>query len=150
MRVFIGAFVFLATVSAQEVTKGSWENVERLSARSSVRVDDFNGREYKARLASVTSGVVVLDSDTGPVTLQRSEVRQVRARKVSGRARNAGIGAAIGGGIGLGIAGVLLAMTGGSDLTGPILAVFTAVGGAVGFGLGWIPPAYVTLYRARR
>ena len=115
-----------------------------------MRVDDFNGREYKARLASVTGEVLVLDSPAGQLKLERSDVRQVRARKISGRARNAGIGAAIGGGIGLGIAGVLLAMTGGSDLTGPILAVFTAVGGAVGFGLGWIPPAYVTLYRARR
>ena len=150
MRLLACFCVFLVTISAQEVTRGSWARVEQLTSGNRVIVQDFNGREHKGRVSAVTSNSLGVETSRGTVNLERANVREVKARRISGRARNSAIGAAVGGGVGLGTAGILLAMTGGSDLTGPILLVFTFIGAAVGFGLGWIPPGNVTLYRAQR
>ena len=150
MRLVASFCVFLVTVAAQEVTSGSWERVQQLTAGNPVRVRDFSGNEHRGRIASLETDSLAVQTGTGTVKVGRNDIREVKTRRLSGRARNAGIGAAVGAGLGLGTAGILVSAAGGGDLAAPILIVFTLVGGAIGFGLGWIPAGYVTLYRARR
>ena len=79
--------------------------------------------------------------------MPRSEVREIKLRRGSGRLKNAGIGAAVGAGVG---AGLGLAVTGGDleDLGAAVFALLTTVGTVAGFGLGFIPPGYGTIYKA--
>jgi len=91
---------------------------------------------------------VIIRSGANETPFARADVREVRIRTGKDRLRKTGIGAAIGTAVGLAIAGIVLAATGGSDETGIILAGGAFYGGAIGAGVGVaLPEGWWTIYR---
>lgn len=140
----------LSAADAQEVTRGSWQQVMALTPGERIRVEEFGGKRITGRLAAATPDSVTIATSSGESKFERAGVRQVSVRRASARTRNAAIGAAVGAGVGVGLSVALLAAGGGSDAAREIVAAGTAIGAGIGFGLGWIPSGYATMYKARR
>ena len=79
---------------------------------------------------------VVIASKAGERTIARREVRAVKLRKASGRAKHAGIGAVVGAGVGAGI-GLALIRGDFEDLGAAIFAIFTMIARLPGLGSGF-------------
>lgn len=150
VAIALASLLIAQTLSGQQVQKGSWAEVVALWSGAKVKVARFAAKEARGQFVSAGEDAINIRDGRDEIRVERSDVRQVQIRSVSGRARNAAIGAAVGGGLGLGLGGILLAATGGSDSTNELLAGFTFIGAATGFGVGWIPPGYSTVYRAKR
>lgn len=142
--------LIVPSLEAQQVQKGSWAAVTTLQVGQRIKVARFTGRQVGGKFVSAEEDAVTVRAGQDEVRVERSNVRQVQIRAASGRLRNAGIGAAVGAGVGLGLGGLLLAATGGSDFTNELLLSFTGTGAALGFGIGWIPPGYRTVYKVKR
>jgi len=114
-----------------------------------------DGKSYAAKFQGISDEALVVRTYTGEQTVSRQDVLRVSAKKESHRRRNALIGAAAGGGLGLGIAGGYAASQRAEypqnryfEVGGPILGVlFGAAGGGLAAALskgGW-----QDVYRAR-
>jgi hypothetical protein len=129
----------------QQIVKGSWTAVSALKPATKTQILPINGKRLEGEFVSATADAITLRTAGAERTISRSEVREVKVRTAGGRLKSGGIGAAIGGGIMLGAAGILLAGTGGSDLTGVILIGSTFYGGLAGFGIGALAGGRTTI-----
>jgi hypothetical protein len=137
-------------VSAQDARE-SWDNLKRLQAGQKIEVVDMELKSVRGTFVSYAEDGISLQTDNGPVSLERARVMRVSLREHSKRARNALIGAAIGAGIGVGL-GLAAARTGVHE-TGEeygVMVIFTPIAAGAGAGLGAAIPGYETIYRAQK
>ena len=141
------ALLFTPIAKSQTVTRGDWATVQSLTPGRRVQVHRFGTDRVDGPFRSASADSIVVGTRTGDRTVSRTEIREVKLRKASGRLKNGAVGAAVGGGLG---AGLGLAITRGDleDLGAAILAFLTVVGASAGFGLGLIAPGYGTVYKA--
>lgn len=113
-----------------------------------IAIKNANGKTIYGKLNSANESEIIMqiadkEELTGQTqTFQKNEIKKVWVAnlRVKKRGKFAAIGAGIGGGIGLGAGIGLLASTGGSDFTGEILAITTAIGAGAGAALGALLP----------
>jgi hypothetical protein len=127
----------------------NWQHVQALPAGASIQI--------KARTTSLSCKLVTVAEDSltcnhskKDVTLQRAEIKTITIPR---RGRSALIGTGIGGGagalIGFGVGTSGPSWFGNNAFRGPVTAVFAALGGVVGAGVGAATDfAYSTVYRA--
>ena len=95
--------LFLAPgVQSHTVTGGSWGSVQLLNVGESIQVHRFGAERVSGKFLSVTPDAIVLGRGSGNVTVPRTDVREVKARRALRRLRNGVVGAAIGAGAGAG------------------------------------------------
>ena len=89
----------------QQASSGDWSAVTQLTADTKLMVRQKNGDEIKGLLIEATDSVLTIDRKGKPLSIARSDIRQIyvtagRAEKGKWAAIGAGIGAGAGGGIG--------------------------------------------------
>lgn len=94
----IAGFVLASRFSVAQ--DSDWESVKQLPQGQEVKVVVDGGRSYRGTLQSITDDVIELGNDHA---VPRRAVRRVLSKNRGHRGRNALIGAAIGGGAGLGV-----------------------------------------------
>lgn len=130
-----------STWAAQTSDSGSWASVRGLTPGRPIEVVDRQGAAFKGELAGVSDDSITVNVKHRTVAVPRSEVSLVRVRPDK-RRRYALIGAAIGGGAGLGLGaagGESLSNGGGGDLANlkPGIVVGSgAVGALIGAVIG--------------
>lgn len=82
-----------------------WSNVQRLRTNEKLLVRQKNGKDFKGEMIEATDTTLTIDRDGKPLSIPRSDVRQVyvttgKAQKGKWAAIGAGIGAGAGTGIG--------------------------------------------------
>ncbi|MCI0337289.1 MAG: hypothetical protein L0226_06920 [Acidobacteria bacterium] len=131
-------------------TIGDWSIVEMLTDGEKLQIDLRSGKSLKGRLASVSNTGLSLSEGGKTISINRDDVSRVY--QVIGRTRGksalrgAGIGGAIGGGIGL-----ILYLPGRDDLVGWLPASFAVLGAGIGVGVGAVfsgGQKRVLIYRA--
>jgi hypothetical protein len=135
------------SVAAQQPGKGSWDAITQLRRQEKVEVYPVKGKRTRGVFRSATNDSVTVSRDSRDITFAKSDVREVKVRRTSGRFRNAGIGAAVGGGIVGGI--IAIAIRGDFDdgMALAIFTVFTSVAALTGFAIGVAFPGYNTIYK---
>ena len=150
-------FIGIGSVKAAgpKSTPANWQNLKRLAVGDDVRVVLNDGKSSAAKFQGFSDEAVVVRTSAGEQTFSQKDVLRVSAKKESHRTRNALIGAAAGGGLGVGIAAGYAASQRSEypqnrylEVDGPILgALFGAAGGGLAAALsksGWYD-----VYRAR-
>lgn len=84
-----------------------WSNVQQLKTNEKLVVRQKNGKELKGRMIEATDTTLTIDRDGKPLSIPRTEVRQVYVINAKAeKGKWAGIGAGIGAGAGTGIGAV--------------------------------------------
>ena len=146
-------FVILAILTAMPVlggvVPGRWEKIEALETGTGIVVSLSSGEKLNCFLQGTTAEAVsVVSSDGRDLTLPKSAVTKIETlEKKRGPLWD---GALIGGAIGLGVTGLMLARYGDSHTNN---AAILAVWGGIGAGIGLAVDAGVagrkTLYKAK-
>jgi hypothetical protein len=135
--------------STDEQTSAQWQRMQSVAPGAQIQVKRFDKRTVKGRFVSAGHSDLTISSEGVETSLARSEIRQVRVRRASGRFRGGAIGAAIGAASGITIAVALGgALTDGDGVSSEAAAALGALGAGIGLGLGLIPPGYVEVYKA--
>lgn len=90
---------------AQTASSNDWTVVQRLNTNEKLLVRQKNGKELKGRMIEATDTTLTIDRDGKPLSIARTDVRQVsviegKAQKGKWALIGAGIGAGAGAGIG--------------------------------------------------
>jgi hypothetical protein len=91
-------------VAQQTATGSEWSTVQRIGTDEKVVVKRTDGKEHKGRMIEASETTLRIDRDGKPFDIPRGDVRQVHV--ISGKAEKAKwtlIGAGIGGAVGTGI-----------------------------------------------
>ena len=142
--------LYAPLMEAQEVRRGSWNQVAALTTGQRIEIHPFDGKRVRGRFRASDAESVSIDANKDIFTVKRADVRLLKVRRASGRVRNAGLGAAIGGGIGGGVTAGILHGDLDDSLAVAIILVMAVAGASAGFAIGLIPAAYNTLYEAQR
>ena len=131
----------------------NWDNVKKLSAGQEIKVVMNDAKAYQGRVDRVSDEGISVSLPKGDATLARQDILRISYKTGSHRLRNAGILAAIGGGIGA-LAGVGFCSDSRNSCTSTghqLAATFPLIGGVVGAALGASMPsdAWRDVYRAR-
>ena len=143
--VMLGMILFAFSVSAAwaQEARESWDNLKRLQVGQKIEVVNMDLKSVKGTFVSYAEDGISVQTGSGSLTTERSNVLRISLREHSKRARNALIGAAVGVAAGVGLmereAGYAGAVAG--------TVVFVA---AVGAGVGAAFPGSRTIYRAPR
>jgi hypothetical protein len=139
------AFVTAPTLRASD--DSDWANLKQLASGLKAKVSLSDGKSYKGHLQLVTEDAVVLHSASGEQSFPRKTVQRVSIQRKGHRGRHALIGAAIGGGAGLGFGAAIdndcsstsIVCTGnkGKGILTPALALLGAGIGALLPSGGW-------------
>jgi hypothetical protein len=143
----VGSIVLAGQLLAQ-TAQDSWDNLKRLRAGQKIEVVNTDMKSVKGSFVSYAEDGISLQTDKGPLTIERARVMRISLREHSKRARNALIGAAVGAGAGLALGA---AGDRGIHETGEgnfAKAIFTPIGAGAGAGIGAAMPSYETIYRA--
>jgi hypothetical protein len=155
--------VVMLTAVAHSQGPGADRNRRELGFRpaaqhgQNIEVHRFGAEPVSGKFLSVTPDVIVVGRGSGSVTVLRTDVRQVKARRASRRLRNGVVGAAIGVGVGaaigvgVGAGGTAFAVRGdfdGDGLAAALTVIVAMIGAGVGLGVGLTIPGYGTVYKA--
>ncbi len=127
----------------------NWDSIkEELSQGQQIKVVMNNMKAYKGLFQKVSDDGITLTLRTGNKTLARQEILRVSYNTGTHHVRNAGIGAAIGGGSLVALCAA--ACNGFGSLSGEGVAILLPLGGAIGAGVGAALPsaAWRDVYRA--
>ncbi len=124
--------------------ESDWNNLQQLRAGDKVEIVDTNLKKLKGTFLSFSEEAISLRVGKEEVGVQRPNVFRVSSREHSKRLRNALIGVAIGGGIGVAVGAWLQSRE--RMGTGPVMLL----GIGIGAGLGASIPSYETVYRGKR
>jgi hypothetical protein len=114
---------------------GEWSAVEALAPGEKLVVRTRDGERIAGRFVRATDLLLVIRHDETDMSLARDNVRLVQLNRGKSRLKGTLFGAAIGAGAGFGVGGVLY-FPYRDDMTGATVPAFTALGAAVGAGLG--------------
>jgi len=148
--VMLGMILFAFSVSAAwaQEARESWDNLKRLQVGQKIEVVNMDLKSVKGTFVSYAEDGISVQTGSGSLTTERSNVLRISLREHSKRARNALIGAAVGAGAGLALGA---AGDRGIHETGEgnfAKAIFTPIGAGAGAGIGAAMPSYETIYRA--
>jgi hypothetical protein len=102
LTLFLLSVAFIAAPPLRASDDSDWANLKRLASGLQAKVSLSDGKSYKGDLQLVTENIVVLHSASGEQSFPRKSVQRVSIKRNGHRGRHALIGAAIGGGAGLG------------------------------------------------
>ena len=151
---YLLSLALAAATYAQEVKRGSWEEVSALAMGAGVRVVRDDRSTVAGRVAMVSADAIGVNSKSGITSVPRAEVFKVSVkRRGSSRAQYAALGAVIGGGAGGAILGGYAAarQKPGAETGVPeLLAMFGAtVGAGLGAVIGFAASEHRTIYERR-
>ncbi len=137
---------------AQTASSNDWAVVQRLNTNEKLLVRQKNGKELKGRMIEATDTTLTIDRDGKPLSIARTDVRQVYV--MEGKAQKgkwALIGAGIGAGAGAGIGAAKYSNTvDDSQIWIPVGLMFgTGIGAASGLLFGAATRKRVMVYDAR-
>lgn len=94
-----------STIAFSQQPANDWSNVQQLKTNEKLLVRQKNGKDFKGEMIEATDTSLTIDRDGKPLTIPRTDVRQVyittgKAEKGKWAAIGAGIGAGTGAGIG--------------------------------------------------
>jgi hypothetical protein len=150
-RIALSAILLLLApdVQAQTITGGSWGSVQLLSVGHNIEVHRFGTERLSGKFVSATPDALVIGRGASEVTVPRTAVREVKARRASRRLRNGAMGAGIGAGVGGGVTAIALRGDfDGDGLAAAVTVIVAMIGAGVGFGIGLAIPGYATVYKA--
>ena len=135
---------------AQTVTSGGWGSVQLLNEGQKIQIQRFTTDPVAGKFLSATPDAVVVRQRSGDMTISRTDVREVKARRASRRLRNGAIGAAIGAGAAAGVTALAVRddFDGGDGLGAAVTLVLGIMGAGVGFVVGMLSPGYGPVYKA--
>jgi hypothetical protein len=131
--------------STSNVNKNEWRSLESVRVGDKIRVVQTDSKAWKGRFLALSEEAISLRVNGNAMTIERPKVLRVESREKNKRLRNALIGMAIGGGIGLAIG-----IPSGRDVDdGHVMSLvgFT-FGAALGGGFGSAVPGHPTIYEA--
>jgi hypothetical protein len=137
---------------AQTASSNDWAVVQRLNTNENLLVRQKDGKELKGRMIEATDTTLTIDRDGKPLSIARTDVRQVYV--IEGKAQKgkwALIGAGIGAGAGAGIGAAKYSNTvDDSQIWIPVGLMFgTGIGAASGLLFGASTRKRVMVYDAR-
>ena len=137
---------------AQTASSNDWTVVQRLNTNEKLLVRQKDGKELKGRMIEATDTTLTIDRDGKPLSIARTDVRQVYV--MEGKAQKgkwALIGAGIGAGAGAGIGAAKYSNTvDDSQIWIPVGLMFgTGIGAASGLLFGASTRKRVMVYDAR-
>ena len=150
----LSAHLVAADRESQTATEGQssaqWKRVQLVTPGAHIQVKRFDKTTVNGRFVSASDNALTIRAESGEARVARSEIRQVRVKRASGRLKRGAIGAAIGAASGVAI-GVAMggAMTDGDGVSSGGTAAMGALGAGIGLGLGLIPAGYVAIYKVR-
>ena len=137
---------------AQTASSNDWAVVQRLNTNEKLLVRQKDGKELKGRMIEATDTTLTIDRDGKPLSIARTDVRQVYV--IEGKAQKgkwALIGAGIGAGAGAGIGAIKYSPdSDDSELWIPVGLMFgTGIGAVSGLLFGASTRKRVMIYDAR-
>ena len=124
------------TLFGQSADRSDWSLVKGLSSGTLISVETKDRKRLDGRLESVSDTALSFNRNNATVNVERTEIKNIDSVVSGSRAKSTAIGGAVGAGVGLGTAGILLASTGGSDAGEAILTIGALIGAGVGATLG--------------
>ncbi len=140
----------ISAVYAKEAKspQANWDNLKGLTPGDDIRIVLNDKKTYRAQFQSVSEESIVVRLATGDQAFDRQSVLRVSTQGKSHRLRNAGLGAAMG----VGLGAITAASTSRNDSEARAIgwAVLPPVFGAVGAGVGALLPTggWHDVYRA--
>ena len=137
---------------AQTASSNDWAVVQRLRTNEKLLVRQMDGKELKGRMIEATDTTLTIDRDGKPLSIARTDVRQVTV--IEGKAQKgkwALIGAGIGAGAGAGIGAIKYSPdSDDSELWIPVGLMFgSGIGAVSGMLFGQSTRKRVMVYDAR-
>lgn len=137
---------------AQTASSNDWSVVQRLKTNERLIVRQMDGKQLKGRMIEATDTTLTIDRDGKPLSIARTDVRQVSV--IEGKAQKgkwALIGAGIGAGAGAGIGAIKYSPdSDDSELWIPVGLMFgTGIGAVSGMLFGQSTRKRVMVYDAR-
>jgi len=151
MVVVMFSSIGISKVCAQQgkSTQANWDNLKGLTPGDDIRIVLNDKKTYRAKFQSVSEEAIVVRLGTGDQTFTRESVLRVSTKVKSHRLRNAGLGTAVG----VGLGAITAASTSRNDSEARAIgwAVLPPAFGAVGAGVGTLLPTggWHDVYRAR-
>lgn len=150
--VLLLVFSYTPLAFAQTASSNDWAVVQRLNTNEKLLVRQKDGKELKGRMIEATDTTLTIDRDGKPLSIARTDVRQVYV--IEGKAQKgkwALIGAGIGAGAGAGIGAVKYSPdSDDSELWIPVGLMFgTGIGAVSGLLFGQSNRKRVMVYDAR-
>lgn len=143
-------FALATTVLLGAIARGAepndWAAVQALAGGTKVEVIAADLSRRAGRFAAATGAALSIETDQGPLTLPRSDVVRVSAKRGSRRKRVL-LGAAVGAGAAAALAVVTYTATDIDVRRDLILGTVGAAGAAGGAGVGAALPSFRTVYR---
>ncbi|HEV3468272.1 MAG TPA: hypothetical protein VG148_03050 [Pyrinomonadaceae bacterium] len=124
-------------VAAQQPppARDGWSAVRALAPGEKLVVRTKDGERLAGRFVSASDQRLVVRHDETDLTLARDNVRLVQLNRGKSRLRGALLGAAVGGGAGFAVGGIIY-FPHRDDIAGSTVPAFTALGAAVGTAVG--------------
>jgi hypothetical protein len=117
-----------------DVVRNDWSAVQALSPGEKIVVRTKDGDRLTGRFDSASDLLINFTHDGKKVSLTRESVQRVQISRGASRLKGVLIGAAIGGGAGLGAGGILVSK--GDINVAPTIAGTTLLGAGIGAGIG--------------
>lgn len=145
-------FSYSPLAFAQTASINDWAQVQRLNTNERLIVKQKDGKQVKGRMIEATDTTLTIDRDGKPLSIARTDVRQVYV--IEGKAQKgkwALIGAGIGAGAGAGIGATKFSSDrDDSEIWIPVGLLFgTGIGAVTGLVFGQSNRSRVMVYDAR-
>lgn len=150
--VLLLVFSYSPLAFAQTASSNDWAVVQHLKTNEKLLVKQKDGKQVKGRMIEATDTTLTIDRDGKPLSIARSDVRQVYV--IEGKAQKgkwALIGAGIGAGAGAGIGATRVSRDhDDSEIWVPVGLIFgTGIGAVSGMLFGQTNRSRVMVYDAR-
>jgi hypothetical protein len=154
MHRLISSLLFLTLIPQPSFARDSgdsWESLKQLRTGQKIQVVDMKLKTLNGTFVEVTEEAILLRTKEGESSIERANVFRVSDRERTNRRRNALIGAAILGGVGITLGSIVDAVCRNETNGGCYRAVgLGAIGAGAGAGLGAGLSSYQTIYQARK
>jgi hypothetical protein len=140
------ALLVSSAAGAQNKT-ASWQNLNSLATGEKIQVLAMDSKKTSGTFLSVSGAAITVQTDAGPRTIPKQDVRSVKRMKASHRLRNTLIVAGVGAGAGAGIAAGTWEKGGFEGGKGDGAAVGAVIGGLGGAIVGALLPSHDTIYK---
>ena len=141
--------ILLFFLVANAVFCADWDAVQRIPPDTKIAISMRERDDIRGTFVSATGTAVVVRSKSGEFSLDRSDIRRVRAADPSRRARNGVLATAIGAGVGLAVGVAICPHCANEGAGAKFTAPLTAIGAGAGAVAGFLPLPYRTVYTTK-
>jgi hypothetical protein len=143
---FLTCVLGLASPSWGQSDQPSWANLSALHSGQKIQIVDMKSKKHSGTFVSVSDTAISYRDDAGEQSIQKSEVRSVKASNHH-RVRNTLLGGGIGAGVGAGISYAAWENHGFLGGKGTGAEIGALLGGVAGLTIGVLMPTNSTVYR---